>query len=123
MNYTNASFVVGKDFDFKDGMFAGYDEATRKYDKSKWAFDKDADGNIKRDNTLASPRCVFQLMKKHYSRCTIDRVVEMCGTSKKRCLRSSTLTRPPASRTNPAQLARAIGWTQHTVGVQNIPAP
>ena len=35
-NYTNASFIVGDDYDFKDGMFSGYDEKTRKYDKTKW---------------------------------------------------------------------------------------
>ena len=30
--HTNASFIVGPDFTFDDGMFSGYDEAKRTYD-------------------------------------------------------------------------------------------
>ncbi len=41
VNYTNAPLIVGKDFDFKDGLFSGYDATTRKYDKKKWAFEMD----------------------------------------------------------------------------------
>jgi formate dehydrogenase major subunit len=39
LNYTNASFIVGKDFAFKDGLFAGFNPETNKYDKTKWAFE------------------------------------------------------------------------------------
>ncbi len=35
-NYTNASFIVDEKFDFNDGLFSGYDPATRKYDKATW---------------------------------------------------------------------------------------
>lgn len=35
LHYTNAS-SVGKDYSFKDGLFSGFDEAGRKYDKKSW---------------------------------------------------------------------------------------
>ena len=37
-NYTNASFIVGSKYDFKDGLFSGYDPKKKKYDKSTRAF-------------------------------------------------------------------------------------
>jgi formate dehydrogenase major subunit len=122
VNYTNASFIVGKDFTFKDGMFSGYDAATRKYDKSKWAFEKDANGQIKRDNTLSDPRCVYQLMKQHYSRYTLDRVVEMCGTPKEKVLEVFNAYAATGKPDKSGTVMYAMGWTQHTVGVQNIRA-
>ena len=33
-NYTNASFVIKEGFDFKDGLFSGYNAQTRSYDIS-----------------------------------------------------------------------------------------
>ena len=65
VNYTNASFIVGKGYDFKDGLFSGYDAKARKYDQSKWGFEKGPDGAPLRDATLKHERCVFNLMKKH----------------------------------------------------------
>src|SRR2546423_10155492 len=38
-NYTNASFIVKKNFDFKDGLFTGYNPSTRSYDISTWAYE------------------------------------------------------------------------------------
>jgi len=66
--YTNAAFILSDKYDFNDGLFSGYDPKTRKYDKSMWAFEKDAKGVPKKDKTLQNPRCVFQLLKKHYCR-------------------------------------------------------
>ncbi len=122
VNYTNASFLVGPGFDFVDGMFSGYDAKTRKYDKSKWAYDKEADGSIKRDPTLSNPRCVYQLMKKHYSRYTLDRVVEMCGTPKQKVLEVYDAYTATGKPDKSGTVMYAMGWTQHTVGVQNIRA-
>ena len=44
LHYTNAPFIVSKDFDFKDGLFSGFDEAGRKYDKKSWSFEMDENG-------------------------------------------------------------------------------
>ena len=120
VNYTNASFIVGKDFDFKDGLFSGFDEGKRKYDKSSWAFELDENGVPKRDNSLQNPRCVFQILKKHYSRYDVDKVVAITGTPKEKLMavyKAYTATGKPDKS---ATIMYAMGWTQHTVGVQNI---
>ncbi|MBU1228627.1 MAG: formate dehydrogenase-N subunit alpha [Proteobacteria bacterium] len=120
VNNTNSSFIVGKDFGFKDGMFSGFDEKTHKYDKKKWAFEYDAAGIPKRDNTLADPRCVFQLMKQHYTRYTLKNVSATTGTPQDKLLAVykaySATGKPDKAGTS----MYAMGWTQHTVGVQNI---
>ena len=54
LDYTNASFLVGEKYSFKDGLFSGFDAAKKKYDKSQWAFEKDDQGLVKRDKTLAA---------------------------------------------------------------------
>ena len=38
--------------------------------------------NYKQDVTLQHPRCVFQLLKKHFARYTPEMVAEYCGVSK-----------------------------------------
>src|SRR5680860_949833 len=38
--HTNASFIVGEDFEFNDGLFSGYDEATRLYDSATWDYER-----------------------------------------------------------------------------------
>ena len=80
VNYTNASFIIDEKFDFNDGLFSGYDATTRKYDKSSWAIKKDANGIAEKDPTLQNPRCVFQLLKKIYSRYDLDKVSAITGT-------------------------------------------
>src|SRR5947209_3450642 len=78
-NYTNAAFLVKDGFDFKDGLFSGYDGSKRSYDVSTWAYELDADGFAKRDASLEHPRSVFQLLKKHYARYTPDVVANISG--------------------------------------------
>ena len=82
VEYTNAAFLVGDGYTFKDGLFSGFDPATKRYDQKKWAFAKDENGIPKRDATLKDPRTVFQLLKQHYSRYTIDKVSSITGVSK-----------------------------------------
>src|SRR4051794_35734325 len=70
-NYTNASYIVNGDFRMPgelEGLFSGYDPKKRSYDAKAWDFEKDAEKKIVRDPTLKDPNCVFQLLKKHYSR-------------------------------------------------------
>jgi formate dehydrogenase major subunit len=119
-SYTNAPFIVGKDYDFKDGLFSGYDSKTKKYDKSKWAFEKDANGVPKMDRSLKNPRCVFQLLKKHYSRYNTALVSKISGTPEKD-LKEIYKTYGATGATGKAgTIMYAMGWTQHTVGTQNI---
>ena len=119
-NYTNASFIVNPKFSFNDGLFSGYDSAKRTYDKSTWTLEKDEQGIPKRDITLQDPRCVFQLLKKHYSRYTLQKVSEITGTPTadlEKVYKAYGSTYAPDKA---GTVLYAMGWTQHTVGVQNI---
>ena len=118
--YTNAPFIVGKDFTFKDGLFSGYDKKARKYDKSKWAFEMDQKGRPKMDRSLADSRCVFQLLKKHFSRYDISKVSEITGTPKKDLEKIYKTYAATGSKGKAGTIMYAMGWTQHTVGTQNI---
>jgi len=118
--YTNAPFIVGKAFDFKNGLFSGYDAKAHKYDKSKWAFDMDANGVPKMDRTLKDPQCVFQLLKKHYSRYNTKLVSEITGTPEADLLKVYETYGATGATGKAGTIMYAMGWTQHTVGTQNI---
>lgn len=120
VNYTNASFIVGKGYDFKDGLFSGYDAKARKYDQSKWGFEKGPDGAPLRDATLKHERCVFNLMKKHYSRYTLRNVSDITGVSEENLLKVYKQFCATGKPDKAGTILYALGWTQHTVGVQNI---
>ena len=120
LNYTNASFVVGKDYGFKDGLFSGYDANTRTYDQRKWGFEKGPDGAPARDFTLRNERCVFNMMKKHYSRYTLKNVSDITGVSEENLLKVYKNFAATGKADKAGTILYALGWTQHTVGVQNI---
>lgn len=121
-NYTNAPFIVNPNFSFNDGLFSGYDPAKRAYDKSTWTFVRDEKGIPKKDMTLQDPHCVFQLLKKHYSRYTLEKVSQITGTpiaDLEKVYKAYASTGTPDKA---GTVLYAMGWTQHTVGVQNIRA-
>ena len=118
--YTNAPFILADSYDFKDGLFSGYDPKKKKYDKSQWAFIKDANGVSKRDRTLQDPRCVLQLIKKHYSRYDLDTVSAITGTPKEDLQKVYEMYSATGLQGKAGTIMYAMGWTQHTVGVQNI---
>jgi formate dehydrogenase major subunit len=120
INYTNASFIVGKDYAFNNGLFSGYDAAKRKYDKATWALEKDDKGIPKRDMTLSDPRCVLQMMKKHYSRYTMDKVSSITGVSKENLLKVYKAYSATGVPNKAGTECYALGWTQHTTGSQII---
>ncbi len=73
-----------------------------------------------RDETLQDPNCVFQITKRHYSRYTPEAVSEICGCTPEEFL---AVARALADNSGPERtgaLCYAMGWTQHTVGVQMI---
>jgi len=120
VNYTNASFIVDSGFHFKDGLFTGYDAKKRKYDKATWVFDKDGNGVPQRDMSLSHPRSVFQLLKKHYSRYTLDKVSSITGVSKENLLKVYEIYASTGVPDKAGTECYALGWTHHTVGSQNI---
>ena len=121
-NYTHASFIVDEGYYFKDGLFSGYDAKKRKYNKETWDFEKDSKGIPKRDMTLQHPRSVFQLMRKHYSRYTLDKVSSITGVSKENLLKVYEIYSATGAPDKAGTECYALGWTQHTVGVENIRA-
>ena len=119
-NYTNASMIVGPKYSFKDGLFSGYDAKTQSYDRSFWAFDMDEKGVPKRDETFKDPRCVLNLLKEHYARYTLKAAATAVGCSEadiERVYKTFAATGKPDKA---GTIMYALGWTQHTVGVQNI---
>lgn len=126
-NYTNAAFIVADGFDFNDGMFSGAQSAGYNpnkhdsfYDNESWFYDLDEQGFAKTDPTLQDPRCVFQMLKKHYSRYTLDMMNTICGTSKEDFLKVAQAWGEMAAPNKAGTILYALGWTQHTYGAQNI---
>jgi formate dehydrogenase major subunit len=72
------------------------------------------------DPTLEHPRCVYQILKRHFSRYTPEMVEEICGTSRKQFLDVCKAWVANSGRERTTSLVYAVGWTQHTVGVQYI---
>ena len=120
--YTNAPFIVREDFQFQDGLFSGYDEAKHAYDKATWAYEMGDDGFAKVDPTLEHPRCVYQLLKKHYARYTPEVVETITGVPKDKFLQICEVIASTAAPNRTMTSLYALGWTQHTVGSQNIRA-
>ena len=120
VGYTDAAFLVGDGFEFKDGLFSGYDPAKRAYDKGKWALQRDDKGVPKMDRTLQDKRCVFQLLKQHYSRYTPKLVSTITGTPEADLLAVYKAYAATGATGKAGTIMYAMGWTQHTVGVQNI---
>ncbi|MPZ64608.1 MAG: molybdopterin-dependent oxidoreductase [Pseudonocardiaceae bacterium] len=77
-------------------------------------------GTPDRDGTLQHPRCVFQVLKRHYSRYTPEMVAKVCGTPPEQFERVARELVTNSGRERTSAFAYAVGWTHHTVGVQYI---
>ncbi|HXG69804.1 MAG TPA: molybdopterin-dependent oxidoreductase, partial [Gemmatimonadaceae bacterium] len=73
-----------------------------------------------RDPTLQHPRCVFQILKRHYARYTPDMVEEVCGVPREAFLRVADAFCRASGPDKTAAICYAVGWTQHSTGVQII---
>ena len=119
-HYTNAALLVRDDFSFEDGLFSGYDDEKRQYDKTSWNYQFDENGFAKRDDTLSHPRCVWNLLKQHVARYTPDVVENICGTPQADFLKVCEVLASTSAADRTTTFLYALGWTQHTVGAQNI---
>ncbi len=123
--YTTASFIVREDFqdtEDLDGVFSGFNAEAGTYDPSSWTYEFDADGRPMRDETLQHPRCVLNILKHHFARYTPEMVESICGTPKEQFLDLCKLVVTNSGREKTMAYCYAMGWAQHTVGVQNIRA-
>lgn len=116
--HTNASFLVNADYELADGIFGEIKD--KKYTKANWGFQKDAAGIILKDKTLTNENCVYQLLKKHFSRYDFETVSKITGTpvaDLKKVAEAICATHKPEKS---AVIMYAMGTTQHTYGTQNI---
>ena len=151
VNYTNAAFLIKEGFKLpEDGLYSGFDEATKSYDKSTWNYQEGGDMSGKPDTggraasaaaasaaktppalppntaydlTLQHPRCVFQLLKEQYSRYTPEMVERITGIPKDQFLKAADLftsIRKNGDMKKAATIIYAVGWTQHSYGTQVI---
>jgi formate dehydrogenase major subunit len=115
--YTNAADILPADFEDTedcDGLFSGYDPDTRTYDNATWQ------PTGERDLTLTNPRCVFQVLRRHFARYDADLVQRVCGVEAADFTAlAETLVRC-SGRERTTAWVYAVGWTQHTTGVQHI---
>ncbi len=121
--HTNATFLVDPRFEMPgdlDGLFSGYNTDKRSYDKTTWNFQRDASGVPKSDSSLQDPSCVFQLLKKHFSRYTPELVSDITGTPVEKLDEIYRIYGSTGKPGKAATIMYAMGWTQHTVGTQNI---
>ena len=149
VHYTNAPVIIAEDFkDTEDlaGVFSGWKEDKKKYDPTSWLYEvaegearhseehsgkqggheqeggnapPDLDKYIK-DETLQHPRCVFQLLKKHFARYTPEMVEQYCGISKESFLHAAETYCSASGPEKTGSICYAVGWTQHSSGVQII---
>jgi formate dehydrogenase major subunit len=118
--HTNAPFLVKEGFDFQEGYFSGWDTAKKRYDKESWQYDLDARGHAKVDPAMEHPRSVFQLLKKHYSRYTIEAVTSICGCTAEEFQRAAAVICSTGKPDRSGTILYALGWTQHSHSVQLI---
>jgi formate dehydrogenase major subunit len=133
------------------GLFSGFDPAKHNYDVKKWRYDTgpgpapkpaaaDAppgDGKTesfsaqvgklvgpppRQDQSLQDPRCVFQILRRHYARYTPELAEQVCGTPAAVFLRVAETLLLNSGPERTSAICYAVGWTQHTTGVQMIRA-
>jgi formate dehydrogenase major subunit len=147
--YTNASTIINERFeDTEDlgGVFSGFDPETGMYDRNTWNYEGGEissaagqrehstqafvhstgagmlEGAPTRDETLQDPRCVFQIIRRHYARYTPEMVAEICGIPREQFMEVANALIENSGRERTSALCYAVGWTQHANGVQIIRA-
>ncbi len=139
-----------KDTEDADGFFSGYNAQTRSYDNSTWQYQRGAaparkaeapagpqgqsikgvsipdlianrlPGVPLEDRSLQDKNTIFQILKKHYSRYTPEMVERVCGTPKDLFLKVAQVITDNSNKERTGAFVYAVGWTQHTTGVQLI---
>jgi formate dehydrogenase major subunit len=151
-HYTNARVIVGDAFadtEDADGLFSGWNPDQSCYDVRTWQYKHakvhGAAGEREEgftpppkkevtygrldhgeppeiDWALQHPRCVFQILKRHYARYTPEMVASTCGCTVEEFLWYCEEVCRNSGPDRTGAFCYAVGWTQHTVGVQIIRA-
>jgi formate dehydrogenase major subunit len=72
------------------------------------------------DPALKDPHCVFQLVKRHFSRYTPEMVQKVTGCPPETLIKVAQTILENSGRDKTTAWAYAVGWTQHTNGPQVI---
>ncbi|MEA2319447.1 MAG: formate dehydrogenase major subunit, partial [Solirubrobacteraceae bacterium] len=134
-----------------EGLFSGFDAENRVYTPKTWGY-QDAGGELAAgkseatadvsgeqahgahgmtlpggrpphmDMDMQDPRCVFQLLRRHFQRYTPEMVEQICGVPKEKFLAVAEALCDNSGPERTSAIAYAVGWTQHTIGVQIIRA-
>jgi formate dehydrogenase major subunit len=121
--YTNAPTIINERFrDTEDlaGVFSGLDEDARTYDFHTWMYEGSEIQNGEKDETLEHERCVFQIVKRHFSRYTPEMVEQVCGVPESLFREVCEALTENSGRDRTSAFCYAVGWTQHSVGAQYI---
>jgi formate dehydrogenase major subunit len=147
VNYTNAPLILREDFrDTEDlgGVFSGWNAEKQSYEMDSWAYEgaplkQDAseheasgghaqdrggeklkDNVYREDRTLQHPRCVYQVLKKHFARYTPEMVEKVCGVRPDVFHKLAEAFCSVSGPEKTGAICYAVGWTQHSDGVQII---
>jgi formate dehydrogenase major subunit len=148
VHYTNAATLVSEEFEDAgaDGLFSGWDEEKQRYDPTSWRYEGTPmdyasvggsqgrlvgegtggqsapnDGEPRpTDPTLQHERCVFQVLKRHFAKYTPEMVEKVCGTPREAFLAVAETICENSTPEKTTSLCYAVGWTQHSKGVQII---
>jgi formate dehydrogenase major subunit len=135
-----------------EGIFSGFDRSKAAYDPSSWQYadafmaaaagQRDQEGNLAaepggrgqdesgeqdrgephQDPTLQHPRCVWQILKRHYAGYTPEMVEQVCGVPPDVFAKVCELFLTNSGRDRTTAFVHGVGWTQHTIGSQYIRA-
>jgi len=140
-----------RDTDEIDGFFSGWEARDGVYRVSSWGYagtdgelpagKKEQTGDVSGDQahgahgmrlehgeppeedwSLEHPNCVFQILKRHYARYTPEMVERVCGVPREKLLQVAEILCRNSGPERTSAICYAVGWTQHTHGVQNIRA-
>jgi formate dehydrogenase major subunit len=139
-----------RDSEDLDGLFSGWDPEGRAYDPTSWGYEPAGGGDERahggeeqresaggdkygsggapvshkpiRDETMQHPRCVLQILRRHYARYTPEFVEEVCGIPQETFHAIARAITENSGRERTTNWSYAVGWTQHSVGVQYIRA-
>ena len=116
VTHTNALFLGDEAFDFKDGVFSGFDAENHKYHTETWGYQLDARGKPRVAKSLDDPHCVFSRLKTFVSRYTLERGEQITGIPAEQIRQIAEMM----AKNRPGSILYALGMTQHTTGLQGI---
>jgi formate dehydrogenase major subunit len=124
VHYTNASCILSDEYrdpeDNGDGFFSGWNAEKRAYEGDSWLYKGGDLSRPQRDLTLQDPQCVFQKLKRHFSRYTPEMVEKVCGIPPDLFHKVAHALAAASGPERTAAICYAVGWTQHSKGAQMI---